>query len=228
MLVRRCLLIAALAVSVTRCADQPTALKPPEGPQFATSSSSGPQSLRWASKPKFTGWAKKNGTTTTTLSLDQYVVSFWAVRGQARSVQINYSSSIDTVAHPFLTLTVVDPKYVPGVGNLGMRDSALLTVRVDTATLTVSLEPTGTIFGTPGQLQISYAGAGGDLNGDGVVDSTDANIEMQLLGLWYREGSTDPWSHLGATQSLSNKSFSYDLQHFSFYAEMLMDWSVGW
>jgi len=65
------------------------------------------------------------------LSLDQYAVSFWAVRGESRSVQINYSSSIDNDVHPFLLLTTTDPQFVPGVGELAMGDSVLITVTVD-------------------------------------------------------------------------------------------------
>jgi hypothetical protein len=161
------------------------------------------------------------------LSLDQYGVSFWAVRGASRSVQINYRSSIDTLQHPFLLLTATDPQFVPGVGTLAVGDSVLVTVNVDTSKIGVRFEPTGLLFGTPADLKIFYGGANGDLNGDGVVDSVDARLERQVLGLWYREVSTDPWTKLGAIQSVEEKSFSYALPHFSEY-NILLDWSVGW
>jgi hypothetical protein len=74
------------------------------------------------------------------------------------------------------------------------------------------------LFGTPAQLQFWYGGANGDLNGDGVVNGADATIESQLLGMWYQEGSTNPWTAVSATQSLSTKSFTAALQHFSGYA----------
>ncbi|HTI06508.1 MAG TPA: hypothetical protein VL549_14465 [Gemmatimonadales bacterium] len=163
------------------------------------------------------------------LSLDQYTVSFWAVRGESRSIQINYASSIDSDTHPFLSLTTTDPQFVPGVGELAMGDSVLITVRVDTTKIGVSLEPTGLLFGAPAQLKLWYGGASGDLNGDGVVDSTDATIESQLLGLWYREGEEDSWTHLPATQSLDEKSFTYAIPHFSEYAiAELLEWAVSW
>ena len=152
------------------------------------------------------------------LSLDTYQVSFWAVRGEARSVQINYQSSIDGGNHPFLRLTTTDPQFVPGVGDLAVGDSVLITVTIDTTKIGVSLEPSGLQFGAPSQLQIWYGGAGGDLNGDGVVDSTDAQVEQQLLGLWYREGDADQWAHLSASQDASDKSFTYALPHFCEYA----------
>ena len=163
------------------------------------------------------------------LSLDQYVVSFWAVRGESRSVQINYSSSIDSGTHPFLLLTTTDPQYVPGVGDLAMGDSVLITVTVDTAKIGLTFEPSGMRFGAPAQMKIWYGGAGGDLNGDGVADSTDAKIEAKLLGLWYREDASVAWEKLGASQTLDEKSFSYALPHFCEYevAAALMEWSVG-
>ncbi len=226
MAVRRSLLVAALALSVARCADQPTAVKAPAGPQF----------LRWAATPDFSArtdaHAGRSGAMALTppLSLDQYVVSFWAVRGESRSVTINYSSSIDNVNHPFLTLTTTDPQFVPGVGELAMGDSVLITVTVDTSKIGLSLEPSGLVFGEPAQFKLWYGGAGGDLNGDGVADSTDAAIEAKLLGLWYREDQGEAWAPVGASQSVDEKSFTYALPHFCDYAvaEQLLDWSVAW
>ena len=226
MFVRRPLLVFALALSVARCADQPTAVKAPASPQ----------ALRWSLAPQFTARidarARRSGTMALTppLSLDQYQVSFWAVRGESRSIQINYSSSIDSDTHPFLTLTTTDPQFVPGVGELAMGDSVLITVSVDTSKIGVSLEPSGLVFGEPASLTINYGGAGGDLNGDGVADSTDSQIEAKLLGLWYREDQGDQWSQVGASHSIDDKSFTYALPHFCEYAiaEAFMDWSVSW
>jgi hypothetical protein len=225
--VRRSILVFAVALSVARCADQPTAVKAPAGPQF----------LRWAETPQFSARtsdprAHRSGAMALTppLSLDQYQVSFWAVRGESRSVQINYSSSIDSDVHPFLQLTTTDPQFVPGVGELAVGDSVLITVSVDTAKIGVTLEPSNLQFGAPAQLKIWYGGASGDLNGDGVADSTDLALEAKVLGLWYREEDSDPWTKLGASQSLDEKSFTYALPHFCEYAvaESLMEWAVNY
>lgn len=228
MFVRRFLMVFALALSVARCADQPTAAsRAPASPQFLAWASSTPQFTSTAIRPS----SVRSGAALMTppLSLDQYTVSFWAVRGESRSIQINYASSIDSDTHPFLSLTTTDPQFVPGVGELAMGDSVLITVRVDTTKIGVSLEPTGLLFGAPAQLKLWYGGASGDLNGDGVVDSTDATIESQLLGLWYREGEEDSWTHLPATQSLDEKSFTYAIPHFSEYAiAELLEWAVSW
>jgi len=224
--VRRSILVFALALSVARCSDQPTAVKAPAGPQF----------LRWAETPQFSARTSnphgRSGAMALTppLSLDRYEVSFWAVRGESRSVQINYSSSIDSEVHPFLQLTTTDPQFVPGVGELAVGDSVLITVSVDTAKIGVTLEPSNLRFGAPAQLKIWYGGASGDLNGDGVADSTDLALEAKVLGLWYREADSDPWTKLGASQSLDEKSFTYALPHFCEYAvaESLMEWAVNY
>jgi hypothetical protein len=226
----RCALIPlALALFAAGCTDErhPTAAAPPDG--------SAPHLLRWAFPPQFsvagTGQFSVVGSGATSrvptgvqaslsggLSLDRYTASFWAVRGQPRAVQINYRSFTGDTSSPFLQFTNVDPAYVPGVGALAPGDSVLITVAVDSVNIKVTFEPTGLLFDTPAQLLISYGGAGGDLNGDGVVDQTDAYIEAQLLGMWYREGTDALWSKIDASQSIDTKSFTVALYHFSEYA----------
>ena len=220
MFVRRSLLVLALALSVARCAEQPTAVKSPAGPQF----------LKWTGTPQFNSQtrARRSGAMAMTppLSLDQYTVSFWAVRGESRSIRINYSSTIDSDIHPFLELTTTDPVFAPEIGEIAMGDSVLITVTVDTSKIGVKFEPTGLQFGTASQLKIYYGGASGDLNGDGVANNDDAQIETQLLGLWYREYTNDDWSQVSASQSVEEKSFTYALPHFCEYAVALLEWAV--
>jgi hypothetical protein len=229
--VRRSLLVLALALMVVRCADQPTAVSSVRAP-------AAPQFLRWAgsSAPDFSAVSPqiqtahgRSANLSPPLSLDHYQVAFWAVRGEARFVQINYSSSVDDSTHPFLRLTTTDPQFVPGVGELAVGDSVLITVTIDTSKIGVALEPSGLQFGAPSELQIWYGGAGGDLNGDGVVDSTDAQVEQQLLGLWYREGDGDEWAHVSTSQDVGGKSFTYALPHFCEYAiAELLELAVSW
>jgi len=222
MSVRRHLIPLALAVFAARCADgpHPTGVQQPLAPA--------PHFLRWAggSAPQLTTIGTSSGgaghgvflASAGGLSLDQYTATFWAVRGEERSLQINYLSVTGDTSSPFLRLVVDDPAYVPGLGDLAPGDSVLMTVTIDPSNIKISLEPTGLLFGNPAQLQIWYGGAGGDLNGDGVVDDADAWIEAQLLGMWYREGADSSWTEMPAAQSLADKSFTSALPHFSEYA----------
>ena len=102
----------------------------------------------------------------------------------------------------------------------------VITVTVDTSKIGVRFEPTGLQFGTASSLKIYYGGANGDLNGDGVANGEDTQIESQLLGLWYREYSNDDWSQVSASQSVDDKSFIYALPHFCEYAVALLEWGV--
>jgi hypothetical protein len=233
MSVRRALIPLALALLAAGCADErhPTGVPQPFAPA--------PHFLRWASplSPQFSavGAVSSPGadgvlqaSLSDGLSLDRHVATFWAVRGQERSIQINYLSATGDTSSPFLQLTIADPTYEPGRGDLAPGDSVLITVTIDTVNIGVSLEPTGLQFGDPAQLRISYGGAGGDLNGDGVVDETDAHIETQLLGMWYREGADSAWTRISASQSLPDKSFISELLHFCEFEVSFSEYAVSW
>jgi hypothetical protein len=219
----------ALALIAAGCADY-TGPRPPAVQQPANPTD---HLLRWAgtTPPEFSATGDlahgvrsdlrgRTGILLSTgeLSLDQNVASFWAVRGEQRSVQINYLSFSGDTNSPFLRITIDDPDYVPGVGQLAVGDSVLITVVVDPENIKVSLLPTGLTFGNSAELTLWYGGAEGDLNGDGAVDEDDASIETQLLGMWCRETEADPWTALAAIHSLSEKSFTSALAHFSDYA----------
>lgn len=225
--VRRYLIPLTLALFAAGCSDEvgphPTAVQqPPAG---------APHFLQWAGPfpPQFIavnahsdhgpdGALLASGHSG--LSLDQYTATFWAVRGQQRSVQINYLSSTGDTSSPFLRLAGLDPAYVPGRGDLAPGDSVLITVTIDPIDIKVSLEPTGLLFGDPTQLEISYSGAGGDLNGDGAVDDADAFIEGQLLGISYREDADQAWMRASAVQSLVDRSFTSAAQ----FCEYAISW----
>jgi len=154
------------------------------------------------------------------LSLTTNKVSFWSVRGKERRVQIDYQGANGAPAQPFLQLTTYEPEYVPGRGYLAWGDSVLVTITVDPTNIAVQLEPHGLRFDDDdrSKLRLYYGGAGGDLNGDGLVDETDRYIESQLLGMWYQAGPDSPWSPMSVYKSLSEKSLTAYLEHFSGYA----------
>jgi hypothetical protein len=214
----------ALALFAAGCSDQigpePTAVQEPAAPA--------PHFVRWAGPiaPQFRVIDAQSGevlnrvlltSASSALGLEQYTATFWAVSGEERSVEIDYLSSGGT-SSPFLGLAGVDPAYVPGRGDLAPGDSVMITVTIDPYNVGVSLEPTGLLVGGAAQLQIGYGGAGGDLNGDGVVDGTDAYIESQRLGISYRPAPYAPWIQAPAVQSLPEASFITPVLQFSQFA----------
>jgi hypothetical protein len=220
---RRALIPIAITLLAVGCSDErhPTSVSPSPTPHV----------LRWAGSGTTRFVAPSGGlqpSLSDGLSLDHNTVTFWAVRGEQRSVQINYLSSTGDTSFPFLRLAITDPVYVPGRGDLMSGDSVLITVTVDPIDIKVSLEPTGLQFGDPAELQLSYGGADGDMNGDGVVDETDAQIETHLLGLWYREGSDSAWTRIPASQSVGNQSFMSALRHFCDYEVSFSEYAVSW
>ena len=225
----RPLVLAALTITMASCTDQPTTVQPAE-----------PEFLDWATTPLFSTTASSAtvsdaGTGTIYLgprdhvNLEQTRVSFWAVRGQSRFVQINYKGRRDAEPRPFLLLTTTDPQFVPGIGELAVGDSVLITVKVNARKLLVSLEPTGLQFGEPGQLTIWYSGAGRDRHNDdpGQYGGDEVIIDDADLALFYREDHKHPWSQLSATQSIADQSFTYAIPHFSDYAVAKMrEWAI--
>ena len=70
----------------------------------------------------------------------------------------------------------------------------------------------------PAVLTVWYTGANGDYDGDGDVDKYDYYIESDLMGMWWQRGPGYPWYRLSAEQSLSERWFRSELEHFSGYA----------
>jgi len=229
MLARRSFVLAALAIAVAGCTDQPTAVRPAE-----------PELLDWAAAPLFS--ADGNSATVSetgpgtiylgprdNVNLEQTRVSFWAVRGQSRSVQINYKTGRHEEPRPFLLLTTTDPRFVPGIGELAMGDSVRITIKVNEKKLLVSLEPTGLQFGEPGQLTMWYEGADDEADTDGPSNAGSEPIDDTNLALFYREDHKHPWTRLAARQSIAERSFTYGIPHFSDYAvAKLREWAVQW
>ena len=160
-------------------------------------------------------------TTGDPATLSTYQVSFWAVPGETREIRIDYQDDTGD-DQPFLRFTVPRNalKSWPDGREFAGTDSILITVELDTTQFLVRLEPTGLQFepNKPAVLQIWYAGADEDLDGDGDVDGDDTYIELELLRVWYEESEGQPWYGLNSTQDLSEKSYTVDLLHFSGYA----------
>ena len=147
-----------------------------------------------------------------------FSVSFYAVRGQEREVEVELETNEGDME--FLELEITEPTYRPDGTPIAVGDSVLITVTIDPTSLAVDLQPSGIQFGqkNPTELDLSYRAAGLDLNADGTVNGTDYYIENNMLGVWMQEHAGEPWVLMPAEHDADDKEFEVELRHFSGYA----------
>jgi hypothetical protein len=196
-------LLALLAFTGCRDAAAPAGDRSPPGPQFRTA---------------FTG-VNVLQQAPTAPPLEAYRVSFWAFVGESAAVTVKYQPAAgDSVGQPFLRFAIPRNGLLAGMGggSLKVGDSVSITVTIDSVAFAVDFEPSGLVFATqfPANLSISYANADPDLNGDGVVNGRDKQLEKELA-IWYR-GTT--WSKQSSKADTTQLSVSGPLYHFSQYA----------
>jgi hypothetical protein len=149
--------------------------------------------------------------------------AFYAKVGQGRLVRLVYQGStpIDSGAE-FLRFEVPgDGLYRKPDGTpFAAGDSIQITVTVlDPKQFRFDFQPSGLQFNPndPARLRVEYHYADPDFNGDGTVDSTDANIAA-ILGLWRREPPDSLWFQTAAVKSVELEEFDADVLQFSQYA----------
>ena len=196
------------------------------------------QHLRWANAPKADQFSAVAHLPTGTVDLlpnpvtqaffddkwydwdgtDVFSVSFYAVRGEEREINVVIATATQTLK--FLELEITEPTHRPNGSTIALGDSVLITVTIDPSNLAVDLQPTGIRFGNtyPTELELSYQAASLDFNTDGAVNSFDYYIQSNLLGIWMREQVGDPWVFLEGVHNQNAKEFEVFLEHFSGYA----------
>lgn len=127
--------------------------------------------------------------------LDALEVSFWAVRGEERQVQITYDSG--PYGNGKCLLFRVPEDAVP----LGVApgDSVQVTIRVmDASEFRFEFQPQGLQFDPahPARLEIRYRWADPDFDGDGDVDPRDLLLS-ETFGLWKLTGA-ETWERVPA------------------------------
>ena len=153
--------------------------------------------------------------------MTSFAVSFWAVAGEERTVEIEYSDDNGS-GQSLLQFTVPDdaldvyPDGTPFVAG----DSVRITLTFDTEQFLAHFQPAGLQFKRqrPAVLQFWYEGADEDLNGDGDVDGDDERIESELLDMWLQGDDAEVWLRMSATHSMALKQYRLNLEHFSSYA----------
>ena len=149
--------------------------------------------------------------------------TFYAKVGEARRVRLVYQGSTpaDSGAE-FLRFEVPgDGLYRKPDGTaFAPGDSIQITVTViDPKQFRFDFQPSRLQFNPndPARLRVEYHYADPDYNGDGSVDSSDAEIEG-LLSLWRGEPPDSLWFKMAAVKSVELSEFDADVLRFSQYA----------
>jgi hypothetical protein len=153
--------------------------------------------------------------------LKTYRASFWAHKGTASTVTVNYQpAAAQWVGEPFLRFDIPKNGLVAGADGAPLKrgDSVWVTLTIDSVSFSVHFQPSGVLFSKnfPANLVIWYENANPDLNGDGVVNGKDKQLEQQLA-FWYHAAKTR-WSKLSSHNDTTQLSVSTALYHFSEYA----------
>lgn len=154
--------------------------------------------------------------------LETYQVSFWAVKGQAATVSVEYQPAPGQAAGtPFLQFGIAKDGLAawPDGTPMHLGDSVQVTLNIDSTTMSVDFQPAGLRFSEfrPAMLQLWFHHADPDLNGDGVVDGADYLL-CQQLDFWYSPMSGSPWVRLSSERDLTGMWVKTALHHFSRYA----------
>ena len=152
------------------------------------------------------------------------VVSFWAVRGEDREVEISFVDDEDPnqPGEEYLELEVdADAlQALPDGTPIAEGDSVLITVRVvDPTRLLFEFQPAGLTFNPtrPAELKIHYNHADDDLDEDGDVDLDDESLEL-TIAIWRQESDGDPFQRLGSLLIDDLEEIDAELEGFSRYA----------
>jgi hypothetical protein len=130
--------------------------------------------------------------------LDAYEVSFWAVQGQERQIQISYSSTEYGNGKCLLFRVPADAVML----GVAPGDSVHITIRVtDETQFRFEFEPEGLQFDPahPAQLEIRYWWADPDYDADGDIDPRDLLLS-ETFSLWQKVGTGTAWQRVSGAE----------------------------
>lgn len=150
-------------------------------------------------------------------------VSFYAKRGEDRDVTIYYRPRLgqsDSTEFVEFRVNASSLQALPDGRMLHPGDSVLITLTVvDPARMIIDFQPSGLRFSSldPAELEISFAEANDDLDGDGDVDADDERAR-RVLSIWRQESPGARWVRIGSVVDLELDEVEAELTGFSGYA----------
>jgi hypothetical protein len=214
---RKLWLPLALLLAFARCRDAAAPLTAPQlaGPQFQT---------RVAS----TATLRIVRQSATAPPLEAYQVSFWAYRGTASTVAVNYQPPAgQSAGQRFLSFAIPQLGLLAGAGGapLAWGDSVFVTLNIDPVSFDVDFQPSGVLFDPafPASLTLWYQNANlsdngnQDGNSQGNQDGNSQGVAPQLA-IWCYDPTTGVWYQQPSTNDPTQPSVSSQLYHFSEYA----------
>lgn len=154
--------------------------------------------------------------------LEDTIVSFWAVSGENREVEIRYLSNGKYPGGKCLTFKVRGNGLLrhPDGRTFARGDSVQITIRViDPARYLFEFQPAGLKFDPdhPAEMEVSYRWADRDFNGDGQTDGEDQRIE-DAFAIWRQEKRSDPWSRIATVKIKDLEEVRAEIDGFTRYA----------
>lgn len=156
-------------------------------------------------------------------SLAETKVMFYAVRGQARSGSLWYhpvSGSSDSTELVRLELGPNTLLTHPSGSPVAAGDSVLITIEVlEQDRGIVWFQPVGVGFspGEPAVLTFGYGQTNDDVNGDGVVNQADEDLEA-AFALWRQESEADPFTQVPSQVDQPAERVRAEIDGFTRYA----------
>lgn len=148
-------------------------------------------------------------------------VSFWAVRGEERAVEIRYAAAGGYNGKCLRFVVPAESLLRDSEGRMiSPGDSIRITVRVEDPNLYLfEFDPGGVRFNPahPARLEIRYSWIAEDANGDGVVDERDRAI-ADGFGIWRQERRGEPWARIPSRRLYEIQEIHADITGFTRYA----------
>lgn len=153
--------------------------------------------------------------------LEQSRVSFYATKGQAKSVSLYFKTPAGTRGSEYARLVIPAAALSqrPNGTPIARGDSVLITVSApDPSLLLLRMEPHGLRFDSqsPARLTMRYHEADRDFNRDGVVNIIDTLLELRLA-IWRQPTLADLFAPVLSLLDRSIATVSADLRGFSQY-----------